>query len=269
MPATQTTNLGLNKPDRQDLVSVVTDINDNMDTLDGAIGALPTGRTLQGQINTLKPIDITLDPVTNANGAVTVTTTDARITEDLKAICIEVGTPETFKAPVKITTGNGTVELYCANAVGSSTVVVTFEMATPLDSADPQPASVTSTEFDILAGRIGTLSQLTTTNKQDIVSAVNELDGDIATLSGKLVKIIESQYTLTAGSDFVYQSVGTNRTLISAYVNGWDSDGMMVKGFCLLNASQYGIFFNKSLGSNKTLKVRTVWMTSTDVEINY
>ena len=39
MAATHTTNLGLNKPDRQDYVSVVTDINDNMDTIDAALAA--------------------------------------------------------------------------------------------------------------------------------------------------------------------------------------------------------------------------------------
>lgn len=54
MAATHTTNLGLNKPDRQDYVSVVNDINDNMDTLDAAIGAVPSGSSLQGQIDTEK-----------------------------------------------------------------------------------------------------------------------------------------------------------------------------------------------------------------------
>lgn len=38
MASTHTTNLGLNKPDRQDLISVVNDINDNMDMIDIAIG---------------------------------------------------------------------------------------------------------------------------------------------------------------------------------------------------------------------------------------
>lgn len=50
MSATHTTNLGLNKPNRQDYVSVVTDINDNMDILDSKIGAVPSGETVEGQI---------------------------------------------------------------------------------------------------------------------------------------------------------------------------------------------------------------------------
>lgn len=44
MSATHTTNLGLNKPDRQDYVSVVTDINDNMDMIDTALHGLDTGK---------------------------------------------------------------------------------------------------------------------------------------------------------------------------------------------------------------------------------
>lgn len=204
MAATHTPNINLNKPDRMDLVSVVTDLNDNMDTLDDAIGALPTGRTLQGQINTLKPITITIDPVTNASGAYTHTTNDARVTEGLKATGIEVGTPETFRAPIRITTGNGTIELYCANAVGSSTVTVTLEESTPIDSADPQPASVTSTEFDILANRIGTLSNLHTTNKTSLVDATNEVSDQIATKTATVTFVANK----TEGSNFSAKKSG-------------------------------------------------------------
>lgn len=243
MPATHTANLGLNKPDRQDLVSVVTDINDNMDTLDGAIGALPTGRTLQGQINALKPIAITLDPVTSANGAVTVTTTDARVTEDMKAVFLEVGTPETFKAPIRITTGNGSVELYCANAVGSSTVVVTLEMATPLDSADPQPASVTSTEFDILAGRIGTLSSLNTSVKTDIVSAINSLNSKIL--------LVQTSVTISQGVDYKSVASQSGYVLVGASRNtnvgdSWSTWNGVVMGIIeSSDGSGINLIFNK------------------------
>ena len=40
MAASHTPNLNLNKPDRQDFVSVVTDINDNMDIIDAAYDEL-------------------------------------------------------------------------------------------------------------------------------------------------------------------------------------------------------------------------------------
>lgn len=45
--ASTTTNLGLKKPARDDYVNVVTDINDNMDTLDGVV--VPNTRTVNGQ----------------------------------------------------------------------------------------------------------------------------------------------------------------------------------------------------------------------------
>ena len=53
MAATHTTNLNLNKPDREDFVRVVNDINDNMDIIDNKMGSIPSDKNLQGQINTL------------------------------------------------------------------------------------------------------------------------------------------------------------------------------------------------------------------------
>ena len=42
--ASTTPNIGLNKPARTDFVSVVTDINDNMDTLDTVIHQMDLGK---------------------------------------------------------------------------------------------------------------------------------------------------------------------------------------------------------------------------------
>lgn len=50
--ATQTTNLGLVKPAYSEAADVAV-INGNMDTIDGAVGAVPSGKTLQGQITDL------------------------------------------------------------------------------------------------------------------------------------------------------------------------------------------------------------------------
>ena len=61
MAATHTTNLGLNKPARQDLVKVVTDINDNMDMIDQAMGAVPQGQNLQAQVMALNQAITTLN----------------------------------------------------------------------------------------------------------------------------------------------------------------------------------------------------------------
>ena len=253
MPAAHTPNLNLNKPDRQDLVNVVTDINDNMDTIDGAIGALPSGHTVQGQINTLKPVSIVLNPVTNANGEITVVTQDSRINEGLKAVYIEVGTPETFLAPIRITTGEGQIELYCANAVGSSTVTVVVEMATVTDSADPQPASVTSTEFDILANRIGTLSQLTTTQKTNVVGAINEINGKITNLETR---------TSYSGS--------VNSTYVSALEGFVTKCGKIVSGYFVFtakidfNANDINIISNLPASYNGYVQIPCIPLSGTD-----
>ena len=146
--------------------------------------------------NNLKPMSITIDSVTNANGSYSHVTENDRITEDMKAIAIEVGTPEVFFAPIQVTTGNGTITLNCADAHGTSTVTVTFVHTMPIDGGEDVPASVTSTEFDILADRIGVLSNLETTDKSDVVSAVNEVK---QTLSDK-VGNVPSSATLSVGT---------------------------------------------------------------------
>ena len=155
----------------------------------------------------VQPITITIDSVTNANGNYSHTTTDSRISEDMKAVGIEVGTPETFLAPITVTTGSGSVTLTCANAVGSSTVTLTFVRSQPLDSAEEQPETVTSSEFNILDGRIGTLSSLTTSVKTSAVAAINELNTKIVTnknriFGGRRADIFDLTVTATANSGF-------------------------------------------------------------------
>ena len=136
--------------------------------------------------NNLKPLTITLDPVSNANGAVSVVTEDPRVTEDMKPISIEVGTPEVFKAPISVTTASGTVTLACENATGTSTVKVTLVKTSPVEGGADYPPAVTSTEFDILADRIGSLGELDTTDQSSIVNAVNEVIDDIGDINGDI-----------------------------------------------------------------------------------
>ena len=131
--------------------------------------------------NNMKPLTVTLDPVTNANGSYTHITEDSRITEEMKAIAFEAGTPEVFLAPVTITTADGSATLTCSNAVGTSTVTVTFVHTWPVDGGEDVPERVTSTEFDILADRIGSLSTLETTDKTSIVNAINNFKSETDT----------------------------------------------------------------------------------------
>ena len=157
----------------------------------------------------VQPITITVDSVTSANGNYSHTTTDSRITEDMKAVGIEVGTPETFLAPITVTTGNGSVTLACTNAVGSSTVTLTFVRSQPIDSAQEQPAMVTSSEFNILDGRIGTLSSLTTSVKTSAVAAINSLDAKIDSVLATMDVTTGSTETSTVptGTDTAIRSL--------------------------------------------------------------
>lgn len=51
MSVSQTTNLGLFKPQDEDYVDVVADIDDNMDIIDAAIGQPDQGKSLQDEID--------------------------------------------------------------------------------------------------------------------------------------------------------------------------------------------------------------------------
>lgn len=139
--------------------------------------------------NNLKPLTVTLDTMTNADGAYSHTTSDDRITEDMKPVTLEVGTPECFYAPVVVTTGSGTATVTCEDAHGNSTITVTFVKTSPVEGGEDYPPAVTSTEFDILADRIGSLATLDTSTKASAVAAINEVVGNIGTVpSGKTVE---------------------------------------------------------------------------------
>ena len=124
-----------------------------------------------------RPYVVALDAVTNTSGSYTHTTSVANIRDDMKPIQLECSNPDAFQDKVSISTGNGSITLTCANVVGTSSVTVTV-----MESASAEqgiPGQVTSSEFNTLASRIGTLSSLTTANKSDLVSAANELNSKI------------------------------------------------------------------------------------------
>ena len=49
--ATQTTNLGLTKPGYDEAADIVPAVNNNMDTLDAKMGAIPANSSVQGQLD--------------------------------------------------------------------------------------------------------------------------------------------------------------------------------------------------------------------------
>lgn len=119
-----------------------------------------------------KLVSFDLDTVTNTSGSYTHTTVLADVTHDMKAVMIEVSNPDAFNDQIHILTADGSVTLTCDDVAGTSDVTISC-----LFVANPSP--ITSSEFDVLANRIGTLASLQTTAKSDLVSAINETVGKI------------------------------------------------------------------------------------------
>lgn len=140
-----------------------------------------------------KLIEKTLDTVTNTSGAYTHTTTIADVTADMKAVMIELGDPSAFLADITITPADGSITLSCSSVKGTSTVKVGLLFVAGA-------SSITSNEFDVLAGRIGTLGDLNTTAKTSLVAAINENAQDVADIGNDLD---------TINSKFTYKNLGT------------------------------------------------------------
>ena len=122
-----------------------------------------------------KLIVVDLDTVTNASGSYTHSTTVNGITADMKAVMVELGNPDAFLDTINIVTSTNAITLTCSSVAGTSTVKASLLFIATANA-------ITSSEFDVLAGRIGTLSSLATTAKTDLVAAVNEVAGKIASI---------------------------------------------------------------------------------------
>lgn len=112
--------------------------------------------------------------VTNTSGSYTQTFTDENITADMKAVELEVSHDYVFGDLITVTPANGSFTVSCNSVTGTDTITISFIKVI----ADP--TAITSTEFDVLSNRIGSLSSLTTTDKTNVVSAVNEVNARVA-----------------------------------------------------------------------------------------
>ena len=128
----------------------------------------------------VKLLTVTLDTITNVSGSYTGTTTDARISSDMKPTRIFYGDPSVIRAKPTVTCNNGSITFACSDVVGTTTATV--YVIKVIDD----PTAVTSSEFDLLNNRIGDLTSLTTTEKTSAVAAINELDSDVSTLNSNL-----------------------------------------------------------------------------------
>ena len=139
-----------------------------------------------------KVLTVDLTTITNVSGSYTGTTSDERISSDMKPIMLMLGTPSAIRAKPTVTCNNGSITFTCSDVEGTTTATVS------VIKVIDDPTAVTSSEFDILNNRIGDLDDLTTTAQGSAVDAINELDGDIdtintsiSTLNGKITALGE------------------------------------------------------------------------------
>lgn len=151
-----------------------------------------------------KLVVVDLDTVTNTSGSYTHSTTLSDVTADMKAIKIELGDPSVFLDTISITTADGSITLSCDSVEGTSTVKVSLMFVAGANT-------LTSSEFDVLAARIGSLSSLETTAKTSLVAATNELCDQIATKQDKIIELHTSaNVSASGGTATISLPSGTN-----------------------------------------------------------
>jgi hypothetical protein len=133
----------------------------------------------------------------------------------MKPVQIEVSNPEVFQGTITVSTGDGTITLTCDSVSGSSSVTAT--LIESIGAGQGIPGTITSTEFNTLASRIGTLSNLTTTDKSSAVAAVNEVNSKLTNFV-KWKEITET--TTSSGAVQIPTNLGANRILSAHYTDG-------------------------------------------------
>lgn len=218
---------------------------------------------LNGNIS--KPIVVSLDSVTNTSGSYSHTTSITGVTATMKPIDIEVGDSTIFKDKVSVMCTDNAITLSCNSVEGGpSTVSVTLVEMGTLATAG---LAVTSTEFDILANRIGSLSSLTTTHKDNCVNAINDCKSEITNLTEQ---IVPQHYGFTGIS-----SATTNREIVRKIGHiVWAYVGVTVtipadtttKIGSFNIAPPYNLFFVGINGSGSTKNIRITVETNGDVK---
>ena len=229
-----------------------------------------------------KVVEVT-GTITNTSGAYSGSISDQRVVSGMKLVGYELGTPTVFNANIEITPGSGSVAIACSDVAGTSTIKI--KLLKVMDD----PTTMTSAEFDILDNRIGDLTDLDTTAKTDIVSAINEHESDISTLSGnietKTISSVAGFIALFTENDKVIRVKSTgsaSTTLINhnarsviltawksgdwIYYNGEDTEGIYGTGYIQISTQQatYNeLALNSDLASKQErIKFQGVWGTT-------
>ena len=223
----------------------------------------------------IQPFTVTLDTVTNTSGSYTHATQNSSITATMKPIQIECSNPDAFGDNITITTSAGEITLTCNEVAGTSDVTVTLMQQV---AEAFRPLETTSTEFDILAGRIGTLSSLATTEQNTLVGAINEI---IRTASTSIVSYGITLYLFRDGNVVNISTHGASQTPnsnVTAGTNMWtiplgfrpESQQLAIAGhngwnlipFVLLTAG--AIQPKKDLTANKGFMLSYTYLTTDD-----
>lgn len=178
--------------------------------------------------------------ITNTSGAYTDTISDERLTASMKAIKLELGNPAAFDAVINVAVNNGSLTITCASVTGTSTAVISV-----LKTCD-DPTAITTTEFDVLANRIGDLDDLETTAKTDLVSAVNENSQVLGTIPNwqSVTLGTPSSGSLVSGS-YLIKSDRLKLAIFNVQINGASAGASLP-----LNITTYGAIDKPIYGYN-------------------
>lgn len=239
MAATHTPNLNLAKPDREDYVSVVTAINDNMDILDAAYGNQDTLRVV--------PFAIDRSAWTASNGGYAATFTSAYVTATSKDIF--VGAPGAALSPIIMEKHSGGGGIDCwTEQLPTTTIDGTLYV---IDSPDGKiPVIIEDTTIGVANGGtgqstvagvqstfgIGSPSELHTSDKTNLVAAVNEVADHLAQLNfakvtGTMASAVNTEVTVAFPTGYTYDNC-----VIVGYLNknsnsAWYSNGEAITCF--------------------------------------
>ena len=168
-------------------------------------------KTPPGSKTTVK----TYTSLTPTSNVLNFTQSDADIIGEMKAIKIEPSDPSVFLAPVVITCNEGSINITCSNMSGTCTSMkVTLVM-------QAGTSSITSSEFDLLATRIGNLSDLDTDIKTSLVGAVNDVNDSLGTLSDQIVNLGDAiAYRVNGNTSIVTVPSGAYVLLTNSTISG-------------------------------------------------
>ena len=124
----------------------------------------------------------TVGPLTPTNGVLNQNFAISYVMAEMKAIQVEPSDASVFMDTLTVTMSEGNINVSCPNMTGTcQSMAITFVLR-----SSAQGETITSSEFNILATRIGNLESLTTTAKASAVAAINEVKSGVSTLNDQI-----------------------------------------------------------------------------------